>query len=128
VDAASTTASPKTAWILMSTAPHNDEIESRLAEISDALVNASTCFDVWHEMRDGRKRTVYEPVVDEYPVVFETTVIAHLIAVSTSLYSILETRHDTHNIPGLESPNFALSGLSWHVCESWATAVERERR
>jgi hypothetical protein len=28
-------------------------------------------------------------------------VIAHLIAMSTLIYSVLETRNDTHNIPGL---------------------------
>jgi AbiU2 len=79
----------------------NDDIESGLAAISDALANASTCFDVWREMQDGNKRQVYEPVVADYPIFFETTVIAHLIAMSTLLYPILETRRDTHNIPGL---------------------------
>jgi len=52
-------------------------------------------------MQDGKKRPLYEPVVEEYLNFFETTVIAHLIAMSTLLYSVLETRSGTHNIPGL---------------------------
>jgi hypothetical protein len=79
----------------------NETVESGLAAISDAVANASTCFDVWREMQDGKKRPLYEPVVEEYPNFFETTVIAHLIAMSTLLYSVLETRQGTHNIPGL---------------------------
>ena len=67
--------------------------------IFDALINASTCFDIWAEFQNGGKRQEYEPVVDAFPVFFETTIIAHLIAMSTLLYSVGETRNDTHNSP-----------------------------
>lgn len=87
----------------MDTTMFGEELESGLTEISDVLTNASTCFDVWREMQDGPKRALYEPVVEAYPIFFETTVIAHLIAMSTLLYSLLETRRDTHNVPGLIS-------------------------
>jgi AbiU2 len=79
----------------------DDEIESGLAAISDVVANASTCFDIWFEIQNGSKRDTYEPVVEAYPVFFETAVIAHLIAISTLTYSLLETRNDTHNLPGL---------------------------
>lgn len=71
---------------MMDTTMFDEEIESGLTEISDVLTNASTCFDVWREMQDGPKRALYEPVVEAYPIFFETTVIAHLIAMSTLLY------------------------------------------
>jgi hypothetical protein len=80
---------------------HHDEIESGLAAISDVLANASTCFDVYYELQNGSKRDTYEPIVDAYPIFFETTVIAHLVAMSTLIYSVLETRNDSHSIPGL---------------------------
>jgi hypothetical protein len=79
----------------------DDEIESGLAAISDIVANASTCFDIWFELQNGSKRDTYEPVVEAFPVFFETTVIAHLIAISTLTYSLLEKRKDTHNLPGL---------------------------
>lgn len=86
-----------------------EDVQSRLDAISDTLANASTCFDVWREMQDGRKRELYEPVVAEYPIFFETTIVAHLVAMSTLLYSVLETRRNTHNIPGLIR---AMSGVN----------------
>lgn len=76
------------------------EAEESSNAIFDALVNASTCFDIWSELQNGAKRYEYEPVVSNYPVFFETTIIAHLIAMSTLLYSVGEKRNDTHNIPG----------------------------
>lgn len=76
------------------------EAEEASSAIFDALVNASTCFDIWSELQNGGKRYEYEQVVERYPVFFETTVIAHFIAISTLLYSVGETRSDTHNIAG----------------------------
>ena len=80
---------------------HHNEIESRLAAISDVLANTSTCFDVYYELQNDSKRDTYELIIDAYPIFFETTVIAHLIAMSTLIYSLLETRNDSHNIPDL---------------------------
>lgn len=82
----------------MSSGPLWDSEESSNA-IFDALVNVSTCFDIWAELQNGEKQHQYEPVVEKYSVFFETTVIAHLTAMSTLLYSVGETRNDTHNIP-----------------------------
>jgi len=90
--------------------------------IFDVLVNASTCFDIWSELQNGNKRREYEPVVESYPIFFETTVIAHLIAISTLLYSVGETRDDTHNIHGyfklakqIEPDNAQLAALEQEV-------------
>jgi hypothetical protein len=77
------------------------EAKESVMALADALTNASTSFDIWAVLQNGSKRHEYEPVVGKFPVFFETTVVAHLIAMSALLYSVCETRSDTHNIPGL---------------------------
>lgn len=77
------------------------EYSERLSEITDALVNASTTFDVWRDITNANNQSRYQPVVEEYPVFFETLAVAHLIAWCVSLYSLYETRGDSNNIPQL---------------------------
>lgn len=72
-----------------------------VAELADILINASTCFDIWYELQNGAMRSIYQPVADNLPVFYETTLVSHLISMSVLLYSVQETRKDSHNLAGL---------------------------
>ena len=78
-----------------------DSINSGVLALTDVLLNATTCFDIWYSFRDESNRPIYKPVTDEFPILFDTTIIACLVSITILLYSVQESRHDTHNIPKL---------------------------
>jgi hypothetical protein len=75
--------------------------KASIAALADILVNASTCYDIWYELQNEVRRPTYEPIVEDFSIFFETTVVSHLISITVLLYSVNENRRDTHNVPAL---------------------------
>ena len=81
--------------------PPNPPPEDLVAAIGDHLVNASTSYDIWREMQNGDRKSEYEPAVNAHPVFFDTLAISQLVAISSLLYAVNETRTDTYNFSSL---------------------------
>lgn len=77
------------------------DLQDIFDEIVDIYANASTIFDVWSEMHDRTKQYIYEPGISSHWTYFQTCSASHITSTSCFIYSLLETKNNTYNIPGL---------------------------
>jgi hypothetical protein len=76
-------------------------VSERIDELRQQALRAALNYEVWWVYRSSDTRPKYVDVMNRYTVLFATAIHAHFVAMLVALYSLYETREDTHSIPQL---------------------------
>jgi hypothetical protein len=74
---------------------------TRIEELRQTTTRAILNFEIWWVYKSSDTRPKYVGVMNEYQPFFVTAIHAHFVALLVALYSLYETRPDTHNVPQL---------------------------
>jgi hypothetical protein len=77
------------------------EVETRILDLKQDLVDASLAYDVWREFTSANNRDAFEGAMGRFPRYFEATIHSSLVTVVVTCYRLFEDRRDTANFPQL---------------------------
>ncbi len=77
---------------------NKQEIARNIAELMQAVRDASLNYDIWWVCKAKGSRERYIDVIRKYPLFFQASIDAHFVALLVALYRIFETRRDTINV------------------------------
>lgn len=78
-----------------------NEIKRTIQELQHDIAVAGLNYEIWWVYKDKESRRRFVDTLSVYPLFFQTSLHAHFVAMTVSLYRLYETRKDTINLPQL---------------------------
>jgi hypothetical protein len=86
------------------------DLEVRISDIQQDLIDVSLAYDVWRQFTDAGNREAFEGTKARFPHYFEATIHASLVTVVVTCYRLFEDRNKTSNFRQLRR-DFLLGAL-----------------
>jgi hypothetical protein len=105
----------------------SEEIQEYMTELQNIVISASLSYDVWWVFKGYETRSAYLKTMNQHPTFFYACIHSHFVALLIALYSLYETRKDTHNIPRMIYKIKNLEGVTPYAVARLNELYERAR-